>query len=77
MKVLKKTLKNATEQHDQGSKTNENACTQFEIAFVCLNLITLFTTPQFAAKMIINPVQKIRRLTAVSSIHDGAPNCLA
>ena len=41
--------------------------------------ITLFTTPQFVAKMIINGVlcKKIRRLAAVSSIHDGAPNRLA
>ena len=38
MKVLVKSWKNATEQHDQGSKTNENACIKYEFAFVCWNL---------------------------------------
>ena len=38
MKVLVKSWKNATEPHDQGSKTNENACIKFEFAFVCLKL---------------------------------------
>ena len=36
--VFVKSWKNATEQHDQGSKTNENACIKFECAFICLNL---------------------------------------
>ena len=30
--------------------------------------ITLLITPQFAAKMNINPVKKIRRLAAVSTV---------
>ncbi len=38
MKVLVKSWKNATEPHDQGSKTNENACIKFEFTFDCLNL---------------------------------------
>ena len=38
MKVLVKSWKNATEQHDYGSKTNDNACIEFELASVCLNL---------------------------------------
>ena len=36
--------------------------------------IFIFTTPQFVAKININPVQKIRRLAAVSSIYDGEPS---
>ena len=38
MKVLVKSWKNATGQHDYGSKTNENACIKFECVFICLNL---------------------------------------
>ena len=37
MKFLVKSWKNATEQHDYGSKANDNACIKFEFAFVCLN----------------------------------------
>ena len=37
MQVLVKSWKNATEQHDKGSKTNENACIKFERTFICLN----------------------------------------
>ena len=38
MKVLVKRWKNANKQHDQSSKTIENACLKFQFAFVCLNV---------------------------------------
>ena len=38
MTVLIKSWKNPTEPHDYGSNTNKNACTNLEIAFVCINL---------------------------------------
>ena len=37
MQVVVKSWKNATEQHDKGSKTNENAYIKFERTFICLN----------------------------------------
>ena len=38
MMVLVKSWKNATKQHDQGSKTNENARIKFENALIELNI---------------------------------------
>ena len=38
MMVFVKSWKNATKQHDYGRKINENACIEFELASVCLNL---------------------------------------
>ena len=38
MKVPVKSWKNANKQHDQGSKTIENAYLKFQFTFVCLNV---------------------------------------
>ena len=73
MQVLVKSWKNATEQHDKGSKTNENACIKFELTFICLNLYYIIHCTSVCDE------DEYELNAAVSSVHhtDGAPNRLA
>ena len=56
MKVLVKSWKNATEQHDYGSKTNENACIKFEFSFFSWNLYYIIHYTSVCSEMNINDV---------------------
>ena len=86
MKVLVKSWKNATEPHDKGSKTNENACIKFQCTFICLNQ-TKTHKVHYSLHLrlwwrwiLMTPCAKnpslIELLASVSSIHrtDGTPN---